>query len=633
MTFEKLKKRKKAGKSPLYYGIITMSCVKTNDRLPKSGPDPREGITRMGIADIISLLGGLAFFLFGMTLLGDGLKKVAGSRLETILGRLTSNSVKGVLLGALVTAVIQSSSATTVMVVGFVNSGIMQLSNAAGIIMGANIGTTATGWVLTLAGVGGGGFTSATVFAFIAFVGIVLYFFCRKQAQKNVGLILLALSVLMSGMQAMSSAMDPLKESDAFLHIISAASNPAVSLLVGVLVTAVIQSSSASIGILQALSITGAISYEVAIPMVLGMCIGACVPVLLSAIGANPNGKRTAVIYLYFNIVGSVLFMVPFYLAHVFLHFAFMSQPASALGIAVFNTAFKVASTLVQLPFTGLLVRLAVLTIKEDSSEDDEEYEENLLDERFLAYPPLALEQSGRTVARMTSASVKNLNRSIELFSAFSGEKYDKILSRENVVDRYEDKLGNYLLHLNSRGLNERETLLSSHYFHCLTDLERISDHAVNLAGLAKEMDAKGIAFSPDGLEDMSRSAGAVLEIVSLAQQALVEEDIEVARRVEPLEEVISTMLEGMKLRHIRRLQSGMCTLEMGFILNDLINNFERVAAHCSNVALAVLELRYADLQFHNYARGVRQGDQPEFRKWLAFYQNKYLRPQALPEM
>ena len=581
----------------------------------------------MGIADIISLLGGLAFFLFGMTLLGDGLKKVAGSKLETILGKLTSNPIKGVLLGALVTAVIQSSSATTVMVVGFVNSGIMQLSSAVGIIMGANVGTTATGWVLTLAGVQGeGGFSSATVFAFIAFLGIILYFFCRKQGQKNVGLILLDFSLLMSGMQTMSSAMDPLKTNEAFLDFISAASNPVVSLVIGLLVTAVIQSSSASIGILQALSITGAISYEVAIPMVLGMCIGACVPVLLSAIGANPNGKRTAVIYLYFNIVGSLLFMVPFYLANAFMNFGFMDLPASASGIAAFNTVFKVGATLVQLPFTGLLVRLAMLTIKEKRSEDDEEFEENLLDERFLDYPPLALEQSGRTVVRMASAATKNLNRSVELFTDFSGEKYEKILGRENVVDRYEDKLGNYLFHLNSRGLNERETLVSSHYLHCLTDLERISDHAVNLAELAKEMDAKGVSFSPDGLEDMNRSASAVQEIVSLAQQALVQEDIDVALRVEPLEEVISTMLEGMKLRHIRRLQSGVCTLELGFIINDLINNFERVAAHCSNVALAVLELRYADLQFHNYARGVRQGDQPEFRKWLDFYQKKYLK-------
>ncbi len=580
----------------------------------------------MGIADIISLLGGLSFFLFGMTLLGDGLKRVAGSKLETILGKLTSTPIKGVLLGALVTAVIQSSSATTVMVVGFVNSGLMQLSNAVGIVMGANIGTTATGWVLTLANVeGGGGFTSATVFAFIAFVGIILYFFCRRQGQKNVGLILLAFSVLMSGMQTMSSAMDPLKSNEAFLNFISAASNPAVSLIIGLLVTAAIQSSSASIGILQALSATGAISYEVAIPMVLGMCIGACVPVLLSAIGANANGKRTAVIYLYFNIVGSVLFMVPFYLLHLVLPMEFMAGPADAFGIAVFNTVFKVAATLVQLPVTGLLVKLACATIKEERGEDDERFQENLLDERFLDYPPLALEQSGRTVERMAAAAFKNLNRSIDLFTAFSGEKYDKIMGRESVVDRYEDRLGSYLFHLNSRDLNERETLVSSHYLHCLTDLERISDHAVNLADLAREMDSKGIAFSKDGLEDMTRATDAVREILCLAQQALEREDMAVAQRVEPLEEVISSMMEGMKLRHIRRLQNGACTLELGFILNDCINNFERVAAHCSNVALAVLELRYADLQFHDYARDVRQGDQPEFRKWLAFYKDKYL--------
>ena len=580
----------------------------------------------MGIADIISLLGGLSFFLFGMTLLGDGLKRVAGSKLETILGKLTSTPIKGVLLGALVTAVIQSSSATTVMVVGFVNSGLMQLSNAVGIVMGANIGTTATGWVLTLANVeGGGGFSSATVFAFIAFVGIILYFFCRRQGQKNVGLILLAFSVLMSGMQTMSSAMDPLKSNEAFLNFISAASNPAVSLITGLLVTAVIQSSSASIGILQALSATGAISYEVAIPMVLGMCIGACVPVLLSAIGANANGKRTAVIYLYFNIVGSVLFMVPFYLLHLVLPMQFMAGPADAFGIAVFNTVFKVAATLVQLPVTELLVKLACATIKEERGEDDERFQENLLDERFLDYPPLALEQSGRTVERMAAAAFKNLNRSIDLFTAFSGEKYDKIMGRESVVDRYEDRLGSYLFHLNSRDLNERETLVSSHYLHCLTDLERISDHAVNLADLAREMDSKGIAFSKDGLEDMTRATDAVREILCLAQQALEREDMAVAQRVEPLEEVISSMMEGMKLRHIRRLQNGACTLELGFILNDCINNFERVAAHCSNVALAVLELRYADLQFHDYARDVRQGDQPEFRKWLAFYKDKYL--------
>ena len=591
-------------------------------------PAGKEWNSDMGITDVISLLGGLAFFLFGMSLLGDGLKRVAGSRLETVLGRLTSSPVKGVLLGALVTAVIQSSSATTVMVVGFVNSGIMQLSNAVGIIMGANIGTTATGWVLTLAGVEGeGGFTSATVFAFIAFIGIILFFFCRKQGQKNVGLILLAFSVLMSGMLTMSSAMDPLKTNEAFLRFISAASNPAVSLIIGLLVTAVIQSSSASIGILQALSITGAISYEVAVPMVLGMCIGACVPVLLSAIGANPNGRRTAIIYLYFNIVGSVLFMVPFYLANAFLHFEFMALPASPFGIAVFNTVFKVAATLVQLPFTAGLVRLAVLTIKEERSEDDEQFEENLLDERFLNYPPLALEQSGRTVGRMASAAFKNLNRSVELFSQFNPVKYEKVMGRENVVDRYEDRIGSYLVHLNSRDLNERETLLSSHYLHCLTNLERISDHAVHIAELAKEMNDKGIVFSTDGQADLERVKAAVLEIVALAQKALEESDMEVARQVEPLKVVIGAMLESIKLRHIRRLQNGVCTLEMGFVFNDLLTDFERVAAHCSNIALAVLELRYSDLQFHDYTRGVRQGDHPEFRRWLTYYRDKYLPP------
>lgn len=580
----------------------------------------------MGIADVISLLGGLAFFLFGMSLLGDGLKRVAGSRLETILGRLTSNPVKGVLLGALVTAVIQSSSATTVMVVGFVNAGIMQLSNAVGIVMGANIGTTATGWILTLADVeGGGGFTSATVFAAVAFVGIVLFFFCRKQTKKNVGLILLAFSVLMSGMQAMSSAMDPLRTNEAFLHFISAASNPAVSLIIGLIVTAVIQSSSASIGILQALSVTGAISYEVAVPMVLGMCIGACVPVLLSAIGANPNGKRTAVIYLYFNIVGSVLFMIPFYLLHAFVPMDFMAQAANPFGIAVFNTVFKVAATLVQLPFTGVLVRLAVLTVRENSSEEDEEFQENLLDERFLNYPPLALEQCGRTVERMAAAAFKNLNRSMDLFSAFNPEKYEKIMGRENVVDRYEDRIGTYLFHLNSRGLDEQQTVISSHYLHCLTDLERISDHAVHIADLAREINDKELDFSAGGVADLNRAVNAVREIVALAQQALVQEDMALAGRVEPLEEVISTMLEGMKLRHIRRLQNGTCTLEVGFVFNDLITDFERVAAHCSNVALAVLELRDGDLQFHDYTRGVRQGDQPEFRRWLACYRDKYL--------
>lgn len=589
-------------------------------------PGRKELIAKMGIADIIALLGGLAFFLFGMTLLGDGLKRVAGSRLETILGRLTSNRIKGVLLGAGVTAVIQSSSATTVMVVGFVNSGIMKLTNAVGIIMGANIGTTATGWILTLAGVEGGGVSSATVFALIAFLGIILYLFCRRTTQKNVGLILLAFSVLMSGMQAMSGAMAPLKTSEAFLDFISAVSNPAVALLVGLVVTALIQSCSASIGILQALSVTGAISYHVAIPMVLGMCIGACVPVLLSAIGANVNGKRAAFIYLYFNIIGSVILMVPFYLLNAIFHFDFMPLPATAFGIAVVNTIYKVAATVVQLPFVQVLERLACATIHEPpASEEDAEYEENLLDERFLDYPPLALEQSGRTVDRMAAAAFKNLARAMELLDSFNPVKYEKIMSRENAVDRYEDRLGNYLVQLNSRSLSPEETHTSSEYLHCLTNLERISDHAVNIAGLAEEMHAKGVTFSPAGKQDLELCRAAIHEIVELTRGAIVDDDIHLARQVEPLEEVIDDLTEAVKLRHIRRLQAGECTLEMGFIFNDCVNDFERVSDHCSNLALAVLERRDSRLRAHDYVQGIRKGDQPEYQRWLAHYRQKYM--------
>ena len=580
----------------------------------------------MGIADIISLLGGLAFFLFGMSLLGSGLKRVAGGKMETILSRLSSNPVKGVLLGAVVTAVIQSSSATTVMVVGFVNSGIMQLSNAVGIVMGANIGTTATSWLLTLVGVeGGSGFSSATVFALVAFIGIVLYFFCKRQIQQNVGMILLAFSVLMSGMQTMSASMNPLKESPAFLGFISAVSNPVFSLIVGILVTAVIQSASASVGILQALSVTGAISYEVAVPMVLGMCIGACVPVLLSAIGANINGKRTALIYLYYNVIGTAILSIPFYLYHAFVGIPFMALPATAFGIAVVNTVYKVIATLIQLPFTEQLVRLSKLTVKDLPSDEDDEEEVNLLDERFLNYPPLAVMQSGETINAMAAAAIKNLNRSFELFDTFSSVKYDKIMSREGRVDRYEDSLGKYLVRLSGKDLHQREAQLVSKYLHCMTDLERLSDYAVNLADLAKELEEKDIDFSKSGTADLRVCFEALREILSLTQKALADDDMEAARQVEPLENVIDSLLDALKLRHVRRLQDGSCTLEIGFVFNDCVNNFERIAAHCSNVALAVLQVQDDEMSGHAYSKLVNRGDQPELHQWTAFYEEKYL--------
>lgn len=579
----------------------------------------------MGIANTISLLGGLGFFLFGMTLLGDGLKKVAGSKLEMILGKLTSTTVRGVLLGTLVTAVIQSSSATTVMVVGFVNSGIMKLTNAIGIIMGANIGTTATGWILVLAGVeGNGGFSSATMFALVSFIGIILFFFCRNPVRKNIGMIMLAFSVLMSGMQSMSGAMAPLKQSPAFLEFISAVSNPFTAIAVGIVVTAIIQSCSASIGILQALSVTGVISYEVAIPMVLGMCIGACAPVLLSAIGANINGKRAALVYLYFNLAGSVMLMVPFYIVHSIVGLDFMNSTATSMGIAIVNTVYKVAATLLFTPFASLLEKIAVSTVKEKKTDEDDEYEDNLLDERFLDYPALALEQSGKTIIQMSSAAFKNLNKSIELLGTFSQVKFDKIMSREDKVDRFEDRLGAYLVRLNAKELTDKETQTSSKYLHCLSNIERISDHAVNIAELAEEMQHKHTSFSEHAVKELQICSEAVLEIAELTKAALSENDSAKARMVEPLEEVIDALTSELKTRHIQRVQAGQCTLELGFIFNDCINNFERVADHCSNIAVAVLEASDSSVQSHNYLRTIKQNNEDDYRSRLNMCAQKY---------
>ena len=579
----------------------------------------------MTIANMIDLLGGLAFFLFGMTLLGEGLKRVAGSKLETILAKLTSNTFLGVLLGTLVTAVIQSSSATTVMVVGFVNSGIMQLANAIGIIMGANIGTTVTGWILVLAGVEGGGISSATIFALVAFIGIIFYFFCKRQSTKNVGMIMLAFSILMSGMQAMSGAMAPLKESPLFLDIISAVSNPLLSMLIGIIITAIIQSCSASIGILQALSVTGVIGYDVAIPMVVGMCIGACAPVLLSAIGANINGKRTAFVYLFFNLSGALLLMIPFYIINLIFPLDIMNQTATSIGIAVVNTTFKFAATLLLAPFSKLLLKLVTLLIKEKPGAEDDDYEENLLDNRLLNYPPIALEQSGKTMEQMTSAAFKNISKAIELLGAFSQEKFDKIMSREEKVDRFEDRLGSYLVRLHAQPLSNGENEVSARYLSYLTNVERISDHSVNIAELSRELHEKKLHFSPQALRDLTVCIDAINEICQLTHSAMENMDYMLAGKVKPLEEIVNAMTKQLKLGHILRVQNGQCTLEMGFIFNDLLNNFERVSAHCSNIAITVLESQDSQLKEHDYVGTLGRVDQNTYELQLQFYKNKYL--------
>ena len=494
-----------------------------------------------------------------------------------------------------------------------------------GIIMGANIGTTATGWILVLAGVEEGGVSSATMFSLVAFIGIILYFFCKKPTQKNLGMVMLAFAVLMSGMQSMSGAMAPLKQSPAFLHFISAVSNPVVAILVGIAVTAVIQSCSASIGILQALSVTGVISYEVALPMVIGMCIGACAPVLLSAIGAKVNGKRAAFVYLLFNLSGAALLIIPFYLIHALVGIDFMFATATSMGIAIVNTVFKVCATLLLMPFAGLLQKAVTMLFPDKPDEDDDPRQEVVLDERLLAHPALALEQAERALLQMTAAAFKNLQRSTELFTQFSSEKFDKILNREERVDRYEDRLGAYLVRLHAQPLSDKETQTSAKYLTCLSNVERISDHAVNLAELAQELAQKKITFSPQAMQELTVCAGAIHEIIELTDAAMTSNDLVSARTVEPLEETIDRLSKALKDNHIQRLQAGQCTLALGFIYNDAINNFERISDHCSNIAMAVLEANDAHLLPHAYLHTLEEPGQEGYRSQLAFYQGKYL--------
>ena len=453
---------------------------------------------------------------------------------------------------------------------------------------------------------------------------IILFFFCKKTTQKNVGMILLAFSVLMSGMQSMSGAMAPLKESEAFLSFISAVSNPLIAIGVGIIVTAIIQSCSASIGILQAMSVTGVIGYEVAIPMVLGMCIGACAPVFISAIGANVSGKRAAAVYLIFNIAGSILLMVPFYIINALVGFDFMSASATSMGIAIVNTIYKVVATILLMPFAKLLEKSVCAIIKEKSSDEDLVIEDSLLDERFLNYPALALEQCGQTVQKMTETAFKNLRKSIELFENYTPEGFQKVQRREEKVDRYEDALGAYLVQLNTKELTMEETQTSARYLSSLSNLERISDHAVNLSELAQELNEKGISFSPQAIEELKICEGAVLEILDITQSAVVNNDPYQAGMVEPLEEVIDALTDKMKERHIVRLQAGKCTLELGFILNDCIHNFERTADHCSNLAVSVLEAADSQMQSHKYLRTFKQMNREEYGARLADQVQKY---------
>ena len=585
-----------------------------------------------GLQIVISLLGGVALFLFGMSLMGDGLKKVAGNKLEIILWKLSSNPLKGILLGTGVTAVIQSSSATTVMVVGFVNSGMMKVSQAIGIIMGANIGTSITGWILCLSYLDGnaGGLaqllSTATLSAIIAVIGIILQMAGKKMVYKNIGNIMLGFSVLMFGMQQMSGAVTPLKESEAFINTFTAFSNnPLLGILMGIIITAILQSASASVGILQALSVTGAISFGTAVPIVMGMGIGAAAPVLLSAISANTNGKRTAFVYLFNDLFGTIIWGTVFYVVNAIVHFDFMDTTMTPVGIAAINSVFRILTILALSPFIKSIEKLVCFLFK-DTPEDLEDIRDfDLLEERFLDHPALAIEQSRQAVMSMAVKAKKNVGRAISLLTEYEDKKYEKVERKEAIIDKYEDKLGTYLVKLTAVELQNNQTNQVSLILHTIGYFERIGDHAVNIAEVSKEIYEKKLKFSKEATKELKVIRTAVTDILDLKIDAYNEYDLDMAYHVEPLEEVIDTLCYELKNRHIKRVQSGNCTLNQGFVFNDLLGNYERIADYCSNIAVAMIELQSAEFDTHQYLKQIKEHEDANFIKLYEEYKLRYL--------
>ena len=576
----------------------------------------------------MSLLGGVALFLFGMTLMGEGLKKVAGNKLELVLYRLSGTPIKGVLLGTGVTAVIQSSSATSVMVVGFVNSGMMKLGQAISVIQGALIGTSITGWIICLSSVEGTGwvslFSTSTLSAVVAVVGIILRMFSKRSADQHVGDILLGFAVLMFGMQAMSGAVAPLKQSEAFIQLLVTFSNPVIGILVGALFTSVIQSSSAAVGILQALSMTGAVTFATAYPIILGIAIGAAVPVLLAAIGAKADGRRAAFSYLLIELLGVVACALIYYIADAIFGLGINSWVVNPVRIATVNSLFRLATAVLLVPFNRQIRGLVTLLVKESKGEKSINRELDRLEERFLQHPALAIEQSRLTVNSMARAAEGNLKAAVKLMSDYSEEDRQRIEQTEELVDLYEDRLGTYLVRITARELYAKQNESVSKYLHTLSDFERISDHAMNIAEAAQEIHSKKLRFSEDARRELAVLTGAMLEILELAVSAFVESDIEKAYVVEPLEERIDILCDEMKIRHIDRIQQGLCSLSQGFVFNDILTNFERVADHCSNLAIAMIELHGDSYDTHSYVINLKELHSHNFDALYEHYTEKY---------
>lgn len=582
----------------------------------------------MDFFNLFSLFGGLALFLFGMDIMGKALEKQAGGKLQKILSKLTDNPFKGFMLGLAVTAVIQSSSATTVMVVGFVNSGIMQLHQAVGIIMGSNVGTTVTSWILSLSGIEGNSFWvklfKPTSFSpILAFIGIVLYMFCRSEKKKGSGTILLGFAVLMTGMTAMSSAVAPLSDAPWFRDLFVQFTNPILGVLAGAVLTAVIQSSSASVGILQALSSTGVITYGSAIPIIMGQNIGTCVTALISSVGANKNARRAAMIHLYFNIIGVLVFLSIFYTANTFIHFPMLEENVSTFGIAIVHTLFNVLATLVMLPFSRLLEKLAYLTIP----QDDVPEQFQMLDPRLLATPAVAADRASVTTADMAELARASFLGAIALTHRWNEEGAERVRRQENETDKYEDAIGTYLVKLSTCNLTLKDSHLVNTLLHTISDFERISDHATNLLGTAREIEEKNIVFSAQAQSELIVLEDAVQEIINRTVDCFENNDLVAASRVEPLEQVIDDLVRKIKSRHIARLQTGSCTIEYGFVLDDLLTNYERVADHCSNIAVAMIQVADDSFETHEYLTSVKSGGNENFDQMFREFRGKFRFP------
>lgn len=588
----------------------------------------------MDIFAVLNMIGGLALFLYGMDAMGGGLSRLSGGRMERLLEKLTSNRFMAVLLGMAVTAVIQSSSATTVMVVGFVNSGIMKLSQAVGVIMGANIGTTVTSWILSLSGIEGSNFflrmlKPSSFSPVLAAIGVAMLMFSKKERQKDIGSIFIGFAILMFGMETMSGAVAPLAEMEGFTRIFTMFSNPLLGMLVGAVLTAVIQSSSASVGILQALCSTGAVTFGTAIPIIMGQNIGTCITAILSSIGASRNARRAAAVHLYFNVIGTTVFMAVFYLLNGFLHFEFLGNTVAPAGIAVVHSLFNIGATLLLFPFGGLLEKLAIATIRDKETPEGQAALQDFsrLDDRFLDKPGLAMEESRVVACNMADHTREAIRLAIGLMEKYDETTAARVAELEDLADKYEDMLGTYLLKVSSRDLSERDSRLLSVLLHSIGDFERISDHAVNIMKAFQEMHEKKLTFSESAKEELGIFTGAVQEIVRLAFTSFCEQDRQAAARVEPLEQVIDVLNEEEKQRHIQRLRMGKCTIEMGFILADLSTNLERVAAHCSNVAVCILQSEADEFEPHEFLGVMRDGSNAEFADAYDLMSRRYRLP------